>query len=313
MGAPLKQKNTRACVLTDRDLNDGKDDEDEQLRPEGWMDDAKLPDGWSTGGPCHQAGVGAPLQQINTRARVLTDSKDEEDERTPEGWNVSDEVVEKSPRIEENAKPRSVMMARHTPLLMRNHDEGSADMKKLSENHGSPIFKNHSSMIMDKSPSVINNRIEQFGDISQMISQWGRQEEKEEKVTEGIRKRKSSQKFKDLCRLFEEEKEGTDSQPHTSQPDSGGRGVPEGGGEGVESSHTIGLKSVKRAEGVFISPAAKVKPAAAIIPRIILTNNCATAPANERQVSRKWTNRKAELIRRKHEKSILQIPGVNDQ
>ena len=79
----------------------------------------------------------------------------------------------------------------------------------------------------------------------------------------------------------------------------------------MEISHTIGLKPLKMEEGVSVSTAAKVKPAAPIIPRIILTKNCATSPANERQVSRKrWTNRKAELIKGKHDMSILQIPGV---
>ena len=113
----------------------------------------------------------------------------------------------------------------------RDHIKGSADMENQCENHGSPKFKNHL-MIMNKSPSMINNRIEQFGDITLMISQWDKQEEKEEKVTEGRRKRKSSQSFTDLCRLFEEEKESTDSQSYRSKPESEGRGVPEGGGVG---------------------------------------------------------------------------------
>ena len=47
----------------------------------------------------------------------------------------------------------------------RDHSKGSADMENQCENHGSPKFKNHL-MIMNKSPSVINNRIEHFGDIS---------------------------------------------------------------------------------------------------------------------------------------------------
>ena len=62
-------------------------------------DDETVPDGWkcqadaeeSTGGPSHHFGVGAPLQQINTRARVSIDNviptgwKDD-DEEVPEGW-----------------------------------------------------------------------------------------------------------------------------------------------------------------------------------------------------------------------------------
>ena len=103
MGAPLQKINTRARVLTDRARNDDIPKEDEKLKeqenvPEGWRMESRetLPSGgmevgesenlptgriddkpqeqdMSIGGPCHHIGVGAPLQKINTRARVLTD------------------------------------------------------------------------------------------------------------------------------------------------------------------------------------------------------------------------------------------------
>ena len=82
----------------------------------------------------------------------------------------------------------------------------------------------------------------------------------------------------------------------------------------MEISHTIGLKSMKIEEGISVSDAANSKPAASSLLSIIINNNCATLPANERRASEnRWTNRKAELLKRKHDMSILRIPGVNDQ
>ena len=50
-----------------------------------WLGDHEDPHEECPGGPCHQAGGGAPIQQINTRACVSTDR---ENESHPEGWKL---------------------------------------------------------------------------------------------------------------------------------------------------------------------------------------------------------------------------------
>ena len=61
--------------------------------------DATVPDGWKaedaepTGGPSHQPGEGAPLQQINTRARDHT-SQNQDDEPIPKGWKKEEESMD---------------------------------------------------------------------------------------------------------------------------------------------------------------------------------------------------------------------------
>ena len=39
-------------------------------KPEDQEDQPDLPEGWNPGWPCHHIGVGAPLEQINSRACV---------------------------------------------------------------------------------------------------------------------------------------------------------------------------------------------------------------------------------------------------
>ena len=107
-GAPLQQRNTRARVTPDKG--------GEGMNPAGWKneDETNLteedvkegsPDGWKDertldepntddngGGPGHQHGGGAPLEQTNTRACVLTDST------LREGWNALEGSITKSKR-----------------------------------------------------------------------------------------------------------------------------------------------------------------------------------------------------------------------
>ena len=84
-GAPLQQINTRAP---------GHYCQDDEEVPEGWKEEEEMdyidndvPKGWkissaeAPGGPCHQYGEGAPLQQINTWAPGQNCQDDEY-----EGW-----------------------------------------------------------------------------------------------------------------------------------------------------------------------------------------------------------------------------------
>ena len=58
------------------------------------------------GGPSHQTGVGAPLQQRNSRARVLTDKIDETD---PKGW--------KTKPVEELPEGRKIGIQKGNPAM----------------------------------------------------------------------------------------------------------------------------------------------------------------------------------------------------
>ena len=106
--------------------------------------------------------------------------------------------------------------------------ETETDTIKAMCSHGSPDKLN----TIDKSPMMINGRLEKFTDISSMIIKWGEEEGaliEKEKGGKGARRR--SQKMSELCSKFESNMEGQDINPDI---DVGGRG---------EGSDTIPLKS----------------------------------------------------------------------
>ena len=79
-----------------------------ETSPDGWKqmeNEEQVPEGWKSqvtaetckGGPSHHIGVGAPLQQTNTRACVLFDKA------LPDGWKVeNEEKPESSSRQDDN-------------------------------------------------------------------------------------------------------------------------------------------------------------------------------------------------------------------
>ena len=94
-------------------------------------------DGGSIGGPSHQVGVGAPLQQRNSRARVPQDNIDEtipegirrktEEERIPEGWEVAAQEgnpTKSGPSFHKEEKDIQQGQSRHQKL-------GKKQQKKL--------------------------------------------------------------------------------------------------------------------------------------------------------------------------------------
>ena len=58
---------------------------------------------------------------------------------------------------------------------------------------------------IDKSPMMVNGRMEMFSDVSSMIIQWGEEEESllENDIEGGKRPRRRSQRINELCTKFE--------------------------------------------------------------------------------------------------------------
>ena len=83
-----------------------------------------------------------------------------------------------------------------------------ADMENLAVVHGSPqVF-----VKLDKTPTMIDGRLEMFGNIGSMIEYWEGLEEKETekeilasvKVNDGLKSKRLSQVVKKLSGIFEE-------------------------------------------------------------------------------------------------------------
>ena len=187
-------------------------------------------EGWNataTGGPCHQSGVGAPLQQINTRASPHPPSPplSKGTAHTPQvgtGSNKNIMNVTHTPLI-----GRDVIMGEQSASItvqsragcksnsktVRNiHVESGTDSRKAVENHGSPDKLN--TQCFNKSPMMINGQLEQFSDISNMIIKWGEEEEsilEKEKGVKGARRR--SQRIDELCTQFEPQNDGQMDNP----------------------------------------------------------------------------------------------------
>ena len=77
-GLKTRMENEKKRILA---WMDGKRKEDDGTVPEGWKSE-------TTGGPSHLLGEGAPLDQINTRARDLR-SQNQDDKPVPKGWKIT--------------------------------------------------------------------------------------------------------------------------------------------------------------------------------------------------------------------------------
>jgi hypothetical protein len=87
-------------------------------------------------------------------------------------------------------------------------NETGTDTRKAVRSHGSPDKLN----IFNKSPMMINGRLEMFSDVSKMIIQWGEEEESlmEKGDIGGKGPRRRSQSFHELCTKFEPMRDGQD-------------------------------------------------------------------------------------------------------
>ena len=165
------------------------------------------------------------------------------------------------------------------------------DMGNSEENHGTPNLK--SLMKMDKSPSVMDNRMEQFGNIAGMITLWKEMEEggkddhphldKGGGGSDRIRRR--SRGFQELQQIFEGNIVGS----HEVEPENNVTLKPEIIGEG---GRVILNKEFLEQEGVD-----RVDVRAAYSTKTANIKSC-LSPANEK--SRVWetgstANRRAGL------------------
>jgi hypothetical protein len=133
---------------------------------------------------------------------------------------------------------KDIMIVRHTPIISKHIGEpeypvevttksragfnddiqqdikaaniyNGPDLRKPSRYSRSPNYSGRlPSIAMNRSPAMLNGRLEGFGDISTMILKWEEEEgaldEKEGKVKEGGQGgRRRSQRIYDLCGLFE--------------------------------------------------------------------------------------------------------------
>ena len=91
--------------------------------------------------------------------------------------------------------------------------ETGTDTRKAIRSHGSPDMLN----TINKSPMMINGRMEMFSDVSSMIIQWGEEEESllETGDRGGKGPRRRSQRFHELCTKFEPILDGQDVQLDT--------------------------------------------------------------------------------------------------
>jgi CDGSH-type Zn-finger protein len=96
--------------------------------------------------------------------------------------------------------------------VLKLPDEGvhdGADMEKMLKSHGSPKVL----VTLDKTPTMMNDRLEMFGDIRTMIKHWEGLEEKEnekevldpEMVGEGGKTKRMSEVVQRLSGIFEGE------------------------------------------------------------------------------------------------------------
>ena len=83
-----------------------------------------------------------------------------------------------------------------------------ADLRKVKGSHGSPDYSSY-----DKSPMMINGRLERFRSSAVLISEWGEAEtdtvSMKEKGERGPRRR--SRRFEELCNVFEPRCDGQKS------------------------------------------------------------------------------------------------------
>ena len=123
--------------------------------------------------------------------------------------------------------------------------DARTDCRKPVNNHGSPDLLN---LEFDKSPTMLNGKLEHFADISKMILRWGEEEgvisAKEE---QGGRRR--SQRIDELCGQFEP---ASDGQQDDLEIDAKGvRG--EGGNELFPTMQTRNLgPKIKEKSRIFV-------------------------------------------------------------
>ena len=184
----------------------------------------------TTGGPCHQIGVGAPLHQINTRAssHPPTPPLSNETAHTPAdrpsksimtvlhspliGQNGAMDEKANSISVQSRAGLRQIIDTGHI-IPFNIEIETGTDTRKAIRSHGSPDMLNK----INKSPMMINGRMEMFSDVSSMIIQWGEEEESLLEIGDigGKGPRRRSQRFHELCTKFEPIVDGQDVQLDT--------------------------------------------------------------------------------------------------
>ena len=92
------------------------------------------------------------------------------------------------------------------------HPDSRADMKKVDVYHGSPNFEK----LLTKSPTVVNGRVEMFGEMSDMIRYWEEKEGREDRPSELSGGRRSSKRISELCEVYEGERIRDQNIPETS-------------------------------------------------------------------------------------------------
>ena len=180
------------------------------------------------GGPGHQVGVGAPLKQINTRASPhpptpplsITTAH-----TLSAGTSNHIMRVTHSPLIGRDGKvsekPMHISTKSRAGFITDNEDlqnilsGGKTDIRKADESLGS-LGNSY-----EKSPMMINDRLEKFVDSSILISKWDEGDvTTKEYAREGKGARRRSRRMSELCSKFEPTRVGPDV--HFSTDDGGG-------------------------------------------------------------------------------------------
>ena len=138
------------------------------------------------GGPCHHVGGGAPPYQINTRARGHISQPGQYGIMTAVhtpllGTLYRKDILDRTENITESRAGISDNNGGCETIHTQGYD---TDMEKMLQKHRSPKFV--SSIKLDKTPSVVGGRIEMFGSITDMISQWEGMEVEEGKSKDDL-------------------------------------------------------------------------------------------------------------------------------